>query len=129
MFEYHGWITLVGNPDPEDETPSAAYVGQVRTLLDRMSSPYLADLRAMNGHWMLHIAGHPNRPGPHGPEIIDLFTEIGRIAPGSYGLLHTYDDEDLQHPNAFRAHRLARGTLTEQPDPFLSPVRPTIEDP
>jgi hypothetical protein len=30
-------------------------------------------------------------------------------------------------PNAFRVRVVARGTVTEQPDPFLSPCIPAIE--
>jgi len=80
------------------------------------------------GHY-LHLGGHPNHRGQHGDEVIALFTEIGKLAPGSYGLLYVYDDEDPEHNEGFRVLRLARGVVTEHADPFLSPVVPTLEDP
>jgi Immunity protein 7 len=47
----------------------------------------------------------------------------------SYGLLYTRDDEDPAHEHTFRVFVLARGTLTERADPFLSPFVPGVEDP
>jgi hypothetical protein len=88
------------------------------------------DFRWENGVPMLHVGGMPNHFGRQGQEVIDLFKYVARVAPGSYGLLLTYDDEDPdpRRRGAFRVLRLARGEVSEHADPFLSPVAPTIED-
>lgn len=82
----------------------------------------------MNGRYYVHLGGCPNRRGTHGPALIELFAQVGQLAPGSYGLLYVHDDEDPKHGLDFRVFRLARGAVTEHGDRFLSPVIPTLED-
>lgn len=82
----------------------------------------------MNGRYYVHLGGCPNRRGTHGPALIELFAQVGQLAPGSYGLLYVHDDEDPKHGLDFRVFRLARGAVTEHADRFLSPVIPTLED-
>jgi Immunity protein 7 len=86
-------------------------------------------LRILNGEAQLWAAGFKNHAAPLAQDILDLFVYISGVAPGSYGLLYTLDDEDPAHENAFRVFVLARGTLTERADPFLSPFVPCVEDP
>lgn len=83
----------------------------------------------MNGQAQLWTEGFKNHSATIGQELLDLFRYIAHVAPGSYGLLYIWDDEDLACDNEFRAYVLARGAFTERADPFLSPVVPTIEDP
>lgn len=62
-------------------------------------------------------------------EIIELFQFIADQAPGSYGLLYTRDDEDIEgYDNEFKVYVLARGTLRRQEDVWLSPFVPVVED-
>lgn len=129
MFEYHGWIAIHKSAgDDEDEAALHDIVGRIRRRLEELNSPYLTDLRWMNGVPYLHLAGFPNHRAKHGDQIIALFTEVGRTAPGSYGLLYTLDNEDPRHNNEFRIFRMARGQVSEHPDTLLSPSAPTIED-
>jgi hypothetical protein len=61
--------------------------------------------------------------------IVGLFERIALVAPGSYGLLYLYDDEDGDgRSNEFQAFVLSRGQFRRQQDPFLSPYRPMVED-
>ena len=130
MFEYHGWVTLRETAGlDDDDTALDEAVQSVRRLVEELDSPYLADLRWMNGVPFLHLAGFANRRGPAGDEVIGLLTDVGRAAPGSYGLLYVHDDEDPEHRNGFRVFRLVRGKVSEHADPFLSPYVPTVEDP
>ena len=81
----------------------------------------MLSLNAANGSYYLHIGGFTNRKGAEAAEIEALYQLIGEIAPGSYGLLYTRDDENLEgYDNEFRVKVLARGQLKEQSDPFLS---------
>ncbi|GAA2641537.1 Imm7 family immunity protein [Nonomuraea recticatena] len=130
MFEYHGWVTIRETAGVEDDRDGRLerQVEEVRACLAELRDYGLVDLRWMNGTPFVHLAGQPNRDGGWGEVLIALFERVGRIAPGSYGLLHVWDDEG-SHPNEFRVFRLVRGQVSEHADPLLSPVIPTVEDP
>ena len=127
MFEYHGWIALRSTAEAvEDEPPLR--LAEIQDLLDGLAGHGLTDLRQINGEYYVHLGGFPNHRGVQGAEVIDLFTRVGHLAPGSYGLLYVHDDEDPGDELNFRVHRLVRGTVTEHADQLLSPVIPTLED-
>ncbi|MFH8387736.1 Imm7 family immunity protein [Kitasatospora sp. NPDC018058] len=86
----------------------------------------LLDLRWRNGAPFLHFRGWRNH---RDAEVLDFFREVGRRAPGSYGLLHVRDDEDLAHENGVRVLRMARDEVSEHQEPLLSPCIPVLEDP
>ncbi|MBO4165024.1 MULTISPECIES: Imm7 family immunity protein [Micromonospora] len=127
MFEYHGWITLRSTAEAVDDDPPLR-LDEIQDLLDGLTGHGLVDLRPVNGAYHVHLGGFPNHRGTFGADILDLFTRIGQLAPGSYGLLYVHDDEDPGHELAFRVFRLARATVTEHADRLLSPVIPTLED-
>jgi hypothetical protein len=127
MFEYHGWIALRSTAEALDDEPPLR-LREIEALVGELADHALMDLQPMNGTYYIHLGGNPNRSGPHGRAVIGLFAEVGRLAPGSYGLLYVYDDEDPEHMLSFRVHRLVRGTVTEHADHLLSPVVPTLED-
>ena len=63
----------------------------------------------------------------------EMLKWIAENAPGSYGLFYVHDDEDqigavgygrgnADFSHEFRVHRIANGTLSEHPDPYLSPI-------
>jgi immunity protein 7 of polymorphic toxin system len=127
VFEYHGWICLRATPAVDDDTAPYPHA-EISRLVAGFGDYGLVDLRPLNGTDFLHVAGQPNHAGGHQSAVVELFGAIGRLAPGSYGLLYVQDDEDPRYGNEFRVHRLVRGVLTEHADPFLSPVIPTLED-
>ncbi|WP_030602301.1 Imm7 family immunity protein [Streptomyces achromogenes] len=128
MFEYHGWITVRETAsDDEDDVRLRRIVDELRLRITRMASPYLLDLRWMNGEPFIHLGGHSNHRSA--PDVVGLFEEVAALAPGSYGLLHVRDDEDRGHENEFRVLRLVRGTVTEHTERLLSPCVPALEDP
>ncbi|MGW1216180.1 Imm7 family immunity protein [Streptomyces sp. NPDC002499] len=128
MFEYHGWITLRETAvDDDDESRLRQVVDDLRLRIAQMASPYLLDLRWMNGEPFIHLGGHSNHRSS--PDVVGLFEHVAEVAPGSYGLLHVRDDEDLGHENEVRVFRLARGAVTEHTEGLLSPCVPQLEDP
>lgn len=132
MFEYHGWVSIretAGLDDNDNDELLRDRVRRVRQCLTELGDYALLDLRGLNVGPFLHVGGKPNHRGTWGPAIIELFRQVGRIAPGSYGLLYVWDDESGPHANEFRVFRLVRGELTEHPDSLLSPCIPTLEDP
>lgn len=128
MFEYHGWITLRATAEALDDEPPLR-LGEIQSLVDKLAGYALMDLQPMNGIYYIHLGGNPNRSGRHGAAVVDLFAKVGRLAPGSYGLLYVHDDEHPEHMPDFRVFRLARGVVTEHADHLLSPVIPALEDP
>ncbi|MGW0841721.1 Imm7 family immunity protein [Streptomyces sp. NPDC002787] len=128
MFEYHGWITVRQSAvDDDDDVRLRQIVDDLRLRIARMDSPYLLDLRWMNGEPFIHLGGHSNHRSS--PDATALFEHVAAVAPGSYGLLHVRDDEDPGHENEVRVLRLVRGTVTHHTEPLLSPCVPALEDP
>ncbi|WP_433151928.1 Imm7 family immunity protein [Actinomadura nitritigenes] len=126
MFEYHGWLTIQSSAgDEEDEDLLAAH-----NVVDRVvRESGLGTLRMVNGMSQFHISGFVNHRAGEGQEVVDLFQYVGKLAPGSYGLLYIRDDEDAGgRVNEFQALVMKRGTVSQHPDPFLSPCIPEIED-
>jgi hypothetical protein len=85
------------------------------------------ELRSLNGGHFFTATGLINRRRAEG-ERLDLFLAIiARRLAGSHGLVYERDDE-MPGPYDYRVKVMARGQITEHPDPFLSPINPTVED-
>ncbi|MEU6113795.1 Imm7 family immunity protein [Streptomyces sp. NPDC047117] len=128
MFEYHGWITVRETAaDDDDEARLRRIVYELELHIAQMDSPYLLDLRWMNGEPFVHLGGYSNHRSS--PDVVELFEHVAVVAPGSYGLLHVRDDEDPDHENEVIVLRLVRGVVTRHTEALLSPCIPTVEDP
>ncbi|MFJ6443601.1 Imm7 family immunity protein [Streptomyces sp. NPDC091649] len=128
MFEYHGWITVRETAADDDDQPRLRQiVDGLRRRIALMDSPYLLDLRWMNGEPFIHLGGFSNHRSP--PDVAELFAHVAVVAPGSYGLLHVRDDEEPDHANEVRVLRLVRGQVTLHTERLLSPCVPMVEDP
>ncbi|WP_205023395.1 Imm7 family immunity protein [Streptomyces sp. HB132] len=128
MFEYHGWITVRDTAaDDDDEPRLRRIVDELRRHIARIDSPYLLDLRWMNGEPFIHLGGFSNHRSS--PDVVGLFEHVAVSAPGSYGLLHVHDDEEPDRENDVRVLRLLRGRVTHHTEALLSPYVPTVEDP
>lgn len=129
MFEYHGWATIQATASGDDDAALLErLVERVRRAVRDAGEFDLVDLRWSAGMPVLHFGGCDKHGGTLGPELIELFTRVGELAAGSYGLLHIWDDQDPEHDNEFRVYRMARGQVTEQSDVHLTPVAPTVLD-
>ncbi|MGW4596297.1 Imm7 family immunity protein [Streptomyces sp. NPDC004457] len=128
MFEYHGWITVRETAaDDDDEARLRRIVDELELHIAQMDSPYLLDLRWMNGEPFIHLGGYSNHRSS--PDPVELFEHVAVVAPASCGLLHVRDDEDPGHENEVRVLRLVRGVVTQHTEALLSPCIPTVEDP
>jgi len=130
MYEYHGWITVRETPENTDEDRIGEILSELREHIGRLNwVSGVLDLRAANGEYHLWTAGNENRKPLPEYDPVNLFRYVGEKAPGSYGILYVWDDEDPDgYHNCFRVYVLARGKLQERDDPFLSPCVPVIED-
>ncbi|MFI9159540.1 Imm7 family immunity protein [Kitasatospora aureofaciens] len=132
MFEYHGWINVLETAGADDEDIRLeegrlnVIAEGIQQRVEEIASPHLLDLRRMNGALFLHFGGRRNH---RDPEVLDFFREVGRLAPGSYGLLHVRDDENPAHENEVDVLRMVRGEVSEHAEPMLSPCVPVLEDP
>jgi hypothetical protein len=119
MFEAYGWANL-GNT--EDLAPLEAEIARV-AVSDFVQIHLIPRLNWTGA--VVTIAACRN----HRYEaVIDLFRWLASNVVDAHGVLFVRDQES-EHDNEFRVWRLARGSLADLPDPFLSPCIPTIETP
>jgi hypothetical protein len=131
VYEYHGWVTIAASAAQDGEDPALLerMVERVTRAVRDFTGADVVDLRWVNGAPMLHLGGLAKHGAVLGPELLELYGRIGELAPGSYGLLHVWDDQDTLGDNEFRVYRMVRGQVSERADELLSPVTPTIIDP
>lgn len=131
MHEFHAWIGLAESAEESDLGGLAEAVGELEELAaDSKWHDAVFEVRNLNGQYFLRADGMVNRRREEGDRLDLFLAVIARRLPGSWGLVYERDDEmpDPPGPNAFRVRVLARGSVVERPDPFLSPVHPVIED-
>jgi hypothetical protein len=78
-----------------------------------------AMFRADNGTWTVLIDTHRNHRRTW-PE--DLFREVARVAPGSFGFLHIWDDEHPTESQKFMRWSMVLGNVAVAEDKSLRPV-------
>lgn len=142
MYSVHGWATIWPSYKNDDTVDNMLDDDQMDALRRKIADhiqelglnrteqqmhPF-AEIRALNYTTHLWLSGSNNHAVWH-ETIMDLFTFLATVAPGSYGLLYVENDEDPGHANRFRVWVLARGAFVERGDPFLSPHFPVVEDP
>lgn len=131
VYQFQGWFGLVPSTDEADVSVVEQAVQSLRVLVTELSEHLpLGEIRALNGEHFLFVAGAGNRPRDTPDKLQMVLDTIATSLPGSYGLLYERDDEqpDPALANTFTVRVLARGKVTQSPDPFLSPIVPTIED-
>ncbi|UOD33020.1 hypothetical protein INH39_16110 [Massilia violaceinigra] len=132
MFEFHGWATI-RVPDPDlnpdrRQALEAIALERLREAIRAADDQFSLFEVKITGNELIVLYAHGLRNHRYG-KVVELFQWVARELPDSYGLLYEHDDEtDDGKENAFRVWRLARGTLSEMSDPFLSPCIPTLED-
>lgn len=131
MHEFHAWVGLSESTEEDDLSSMQEVIHELQELAaESRWHDAVFDIKNLNGQFFFSADGFVNRRREEGDRL-DLFLSIiARKLPGSWGLVYERDDAmpDPPGPNAFRVRRLARGVISEQPDPFLSPCNPVIED-
>ena len=112
----------------DEEEQIDVIVQKIQDIIERLHW-FKPTIKAMNGEHFLEFTLFSNRKDSRSREVFELYRRIGELAPGSYGLIYLYDDEDVEgRENQFQVFSLARGIVEEREDTFLSPVIPMIED-
>lgn len=131
MHEFHAWIGLAQSPGEDDEDLLRTGIDELRKLIAESTwHDAVFEVRSLNGGHFFTATGLVNRRRAEGARLDALLSLIADRLPGSWGVVYERDDEmpDPPGPNAFRVRVLARGSITERADPFLSPCNPVIED-
>ncbi|WP_020124156.1 Imm7 family immunity protein [Streptomyces canus] len=85
MFEYHGWITVRETAtDDDDESRLRQIVDELRLRIAQMDSPYLLDLRWMNGEPFIHLGGYSNAIEAVDAFVATLAGELGLMEAAAY---------------------------------------------
>lgn len=130
MYELVGWIFLSETADASDVGGLSSATADLEALLLRLVPPTAtARIDRLNGECVLSIFLVANRRRTESEAVEKVLAFVAQRLPGSWGLIYDRTDDAAQYsPNAFRVRRLARGRFDEFADPFLSPLRPTVED-
>ncbi|WP_442914256.1 Imm7 family immunity protein [Kribbella sp. NBC_01245] len=132
MYDLHAWFRLAETTTDADVGGLESVVREINRLVSIATGHTLrAEVFPLNGTYYVTITCDANRRRAHESDAIEsIIAAIMSGAPGSFGLIYDRDDEapEAQDANAYRVRVLARGTLSIQPDPFLSPCVPRIED-
>lgn len=130
MYEFHGWATIHETTVEADAGNLELIVENIQNFISELNwSSGLLKVYPANGSYHLSVGGFLNRKTSEAEEIIMLYQFIANHAPGSYGLLYTKDDEDIEgYDNEFIVYVLARGNIQQKEDALLSPFVPVVED-
>ncbi|GMK37949.1 hypothetical protein PCCS19_10030 [Paenibacillus sp. CCS19] len=128
MYEYHGWAVILDSTGEEGSSASSIYarVTQYVELLKPNADVF--ELKIINGQYHLWLSGLSGGAPTSKYDPVEILQTLGVMAPGSYGLLYVYNDENEHRINAFSVFVLARGSVKEREDPFLSPIIPVVAD-
>ena len=131
MLEYQGWATLreAFREEDESELKLVLAVDEIKEHVRQTATTNLiVNVSGLNGIWRLWLMGASNRKDARFWNAVELFRTIARIAPGTYGQLSFWDDEEAGDlKNCYQVYVLKKGILTLEVDPFLSPCIPRLE--
>lgn len=131
MYEFHGWFGIAESPEESDTGSLDAGIADLRERIARVEwTTGEVVLNLHNGEYFVLANGLVNRRRDEAAELDALLHHIAIRFPGSWGLLYerSSDMDDPPGQGAFRVRVMARGKIHVRLDPFLSPVRPVIED-
>jgi hypothetical protein len=136
MFEFQGWITFRASykdDDDRSETPIGAEGGgKLRRAIDSLKKEYEGSnvvhiyYDVLNGAVRFFVVGELNGRNPIWDEILNLYRLTSIEAPGSYGELTFFDEENDKDLDEL--YVLRKGKLEYFINPFLSPWFSKVEE-
>ncbi len=127
MVELHSWITVRETYEICEDADDTKIIQNIKQVIQELR--YIdVSVKVTNGNYYIEFSLYANHFSADVKEYLSFFSEIGRIAKGSYGLLYLHNDEDIAHCNEFQVWRLSRGEVRKFDDKILSPFVPTVED-
>lgn len=131
MYEAHAWLGLAETPYDIDAGGLNEAIAAIQQRIDtETSSASKIELIRLNGDWFITAARLTNRRRGEAEFLDSLLEFVARLLPGTWGLAYDRDDEapEPSSQNRFRVRVIARCSVSEAADPFLSPIQPVIED-
>jgi hypothetical protein len=128
MYEYHGWAVILDSTGKEGSGASAIYERVTQYIELLKSDTDVFELKEINGQYHLWLSGLNDHEPTSKYDPVEIMQTIGVMAPGSYGLLYVFNDQNEHHANEFKVYVLARGLVKLKEDQFLSPIIPVIAD-
>ncbi|MFV2009378.1 MULTISPECIES: Imm7 family immunity protein [unclassified Micromonospora] len=131
MYELRGWITLIDGTYESDFDALDPWIQQLNSLVNNAHWTTMSiGLRPLNGTYHLSMDINANQKRDEARLADEILQFVADHLPGSYGVLHDRNDEQLDPPgpNAFRVRVIRRGQIIQESDNLLSPCRPLIED-
>jgi len=133
LINLHGWAQIRESYRADSEE---LHINEIKEKIFEQIKKFkwrnhtgIISLDFLNGNLHLTYTVSANRARNETREIFELLEFICFIASGSFGLTYFHDDEDMNGmDNYYHVYILAKGTITESVDKFLSPLIPTIED-
>ncbi|MEL6196171.1 MAG: Imm7 family immunity protein, partial [Myxococcota bacterium] len=103
MVVQYGWAFLRAKVDDEEEyIPEIDDVDRlVRQIRERAQSLFdfgnpVVDVIPANGDYHLRITGKLNHRDQRHEDVLEFYRHVAREAPGSFGTLMVWDDEDKE---------------------------------
>lgn len=128
MVELHSWITVRETYEVcESEGNYNEVIKNINKAIQRLKYIQVS-VKVLNGEYYIEFSLYTNHLSADVKECLEFFSEVGKIARGSYGLLYLHNDEDAMYSNEFQIWRLTRGKVRKYDDTILSPFIPIIED-
>ena len=129
MIEVNGWVTIHITTDGEEDPDELKNVVDVinRKIQQLKEFNGFFEIKSMNGLYTLYFGLNHNHDNGYSNLIRQLLNDIGKLAPGSYGLAYIRNHEDSSDSNKFKVLKVAKGIVTNENDRFISPCNPIIE--
>lgn len=130
MVEFHGWVSILDNAYETNFEKLQEVIKRITYKINAIKGDnQIFELKAINGKYMLAIAGFTNHKSSDVYEVLEFYNEIPKLAPGSYGLLYIHDDEDKSgKDDMFRVWKITKGQLIIEDDKLLSPCSEVIDE-
>ena len=128
MIQINGWLEIIPtylNEDVHTEIDEGAIYSQVESILSNLE---YNDMKIItkNGIRIINFFLCTNHKTAEAEEMLQTFERIAKVATGSFGLLHVWDEyEDVDN---FRVLVARKGHVDWEKDEFFSPNSKMIYD-
>ena len=128
MIQINGWLEIIPtylNEDVHTEIDEEAIYSQVENILANLE---YNDMKIItkNGIRIINFFLCTNHKTAEAEEMLQTFERIAKVATGSFGLLHVWDEyEDVDN---FRVLVARKGLVAWEKDEFFSPNSKMIYD-
>lgn len=132
MYSYHLWIVLRESTTESDTGSLSSKLADLSALIGKKMASAVpsSPLSAINNEHVLQCSASHNHRGDVHDRLLSVLEWLAHTLPGSYGLVYWNDDERPgRHVyDGYNVLVVARGSVAQRYDPFLSPVAPVVED-